>query len=121
MELMRAFEVRRNGKRLCVAGIDGECVLNTIVNHITRGNGPPDLHLRVIGLISASDEHVIWRTTRLRVGDEITLKIVETNHVDRPRRRYRTDSKQSETNLKAYVRAAAKQFGWKLITSKRSG
>ena len=116
---MRAFEVRRNGKRLCVAGIDGACVLNAIVNHIARSNGPPDLHVLVGGLISASGEHVIWRTTRLRVGDEITLKIVETDHVDKPRRRYRTDSKQNETKQKAYVRAAARQLGWKLITSKK--
>ena len=54
---------------------------------------------------------------RLKVGDEIRLRIVETGRVDKPRRRYRTDSKQSEKNLKAYVLAVAKRYGWKLITS----
>ena len=113
---MRAFEVHRNGKRLCVAGIDGDCVLNTIVDQIV-GNGRRELYLRVGGLISATEEHVVWRNVRLKVGDEVKLRIVETGRVDSPKKRYRTDSTKYEKNTKAYCLAAAKKYGWKLITS----
>jgi hypothetical protein len=116
---MRAFEVRRNRKRLCVAGIDGDCVLNTIVDHIASRRGRPELHLHVGGLISATDEHVIWRNIRLKDGDEVTVKIVEADRVDRPRRKYRLDSNVSKENAKAYVLAVAKKYGWKVITSQK--
>jgi hypothetical protein len=115
---MRAFEVSRNGKRLCVAGIDGDCFLNTMVDHIAGVRGRPELYLHVGGLISATEEHVIWRSTRLKDGDEVRVKIVETERADRPRRKYRTDSSDSEKNTKAYVLAAAKKYGWKVITSR---
>ena len=119
MDCMRAFDVRRNGKRLCIAGIAGDCVLSAIVSHVAGRNGPPEVSLHVGGLISATDEHVIWRNARLKHGDEVTVRIVQTDRADRPRRKYKVDSKEAEKNAKAYVRAVAKQYGWKLITSKR--
>jgi len=115
---MRAFEVHLNGKRLCVAGLGGDGVLNTMVDHVA-GHGRNELYLRVGGLISATEEHVRWRNLRLRLGDKVALRIVETDFVDKPAKRYRADSKQDERNSKAYVRAVAKKFGWKLITSPR--
>ena len=115
---MRAFEVRLNGKRLCVAGIDGDCVLNVIVNHVL-GHGRNELWLTVGGLISATEEHVRWKVPHLKLGDKVALRIVETDLVDKPVERFRTDSKQDERNSKAYVRAVAKEYGWKLITRPR--
>ena len=111
--------MRHNGKRLCVAGIDGDCVLNTIVDHIAGRGGRRELHLRVGGLISATEEHVIWRSMRLKDGDEVTVKIVETDRVDRPIQKYKTDSREDEKNAKAYVLAVARKYGWRLITSKK--
>ena|SRR5215469_13019321 len=115
---MRAFEVHRNGKRLCVAGIGGDCVLNTGVDHVVHG-GRPELYLRVGGLISATEEHVIWRSMRLKDGDEVTVKIIKTDRVDRPRRKYKSDSQLAQKNAEAYVLAVAKKYGWRLITSKK--
>jgi hypothetical protein len=48
----------------------------------------------------------------LRVGDEIRVKIVEKDSVDKPIDRQRADSARDLENQKAYVRAAAKQLGW---------
>ena len=117
---MTAFEVRRNGKRLCVAGIDGDCVLTTIVNYVAGGKRRPDLFMQVGGLIISTDEHVIWRNVRLKHGDEVMIRIIGTERVDRATRKYKSDSKESEKNQKAYVLAVAKKYGWKVITSKRS-
>ena len=115
---MRAFEVSRNGRRLCVAGIGGDGVLNATVDYVAGRRRRPELYLRVGGLISATEEHVIWANMRLKDGDEVTVKTVETDRADRPRRKYRTDPRQDEKNLKAYVLAAAKKYGWKVITSR---
>jgi hypothetical protein len=85
-----------------------------IVNHVV-GDGRNELWLNVGGLISATEEHVRWKAPHLRLGDKVALRIVETNQVKRVKR-YRTDSKQDERNSKAYVRAVAKKYGWKLLT-----
>src|SRR6266851_2825145 len=115
---MRAFEVHLNGKQLFVAGVGGDGVLSAVVNHIA-GHRRNELHLTVGGLIIATEEHVTWRNLRLKLGDKVALRIVETDSIDQPAKRYPTDSKRDERNSKAYMRAMAKKFGWKLITSPR--
>ena len=88
---MRAFEISLNGEKLCVAGIVDDGVLSAIVNWVT-GENAADLFLSVRGLISPLDEHVSWiRQRRLRVGDEIQVRVVEETLVDKPKRRYRRD------------------------------
>ena len=78
MGQMLAYEIHRNGKRLCVTGLNGDCVLSTIVTHV-EGPGGRRLNLHVGGLITAAEEHVIWRNTRLKLGDEVKLRIVEAD------------------------------------------
>ena len=112
---MQAFEVHLNGARVCVAGLDGDCVLSVMVDEISQ-QGSHDLFLGVSGKISAIEEHVIWKGHMpLKVGDEIALKIVYTDVVDTPEKRYRTNSKDDEENSKAYVLAVAKKYGWRLV------
>ena len=82
---MKAFDVRLNGKELCVAGIDGDGALNTMIDY-TAGRGGQRLSLRVGGLATGADEFMTWCGMSLSVGDEITVKIVEVDAVDPPRR-----------------------------------
>jgi hypothetical protein len=112
---MRAFKVRLNGKRVCVAGIKGDCVANVNVTHVV-GYGRNELYLFIGGLMSATEEHVRWKVPTLKVGDLVSIKVVETDTADAPVQRYRSDSKESEQNAKAYAQAQAKKYGWKLLT-----
>jgi ABC-type iron transport system FetAB ATPase subunit len=48
-----------------------------MVDHVV-GNGRNELYLRVGGLISPTNEHVLWRGQRLKTGDEVRVKIVPT-------------------------------------------
>lgn len=96
---MIALAVYLNGKKLAVAGTDDLCVLNAIVNAVGElgkstvpigKRGKPDLWLSVSGLTSrpdgASDEHLRWIGHRLlRVGDKITVQLVQTDRPDRHR------------------------------------
>ena len=116
---MRAFEVHLNGSKLCLAGIDGQGVLSTIVSSVIGERGA-DLFLEVGGLVSATREHVDWVNQKpLSIGDEIRVKIVETASVDDPVKRRTPDSAEDLTSRKAYIRAMAKQLGWTLRESSK--
>jgi hypothetical protein len=110
---MHAFEVYLNDKRLCVAGIGDSGVLNTMVDHVV-GYGRNELLLRVGGLISQTEEHVVWRRKRLKTGDEVRVKIIESTSVDRPKERMKRDPKGELKRQKRYVRDMARKFGWKV-------
>jgi hypothetical protein len=111
---MRAFKINLNGKRICVAGAGADGVLTTHIDYVGQGSG--HLRLAVTGLFTKTDEHAIWATLGLKVGDKVQVTVVETDLVDKPKKRYRPDSKSSERNQKAYVRAWAKKFGWKILS-----
>lgn len=112
---MRVFEVYVNETRLCVAGIGEDGVLTTMICHVA-GNGRNESYLRVGGLISRTQEHVLWRNRRLKTGDEIRVKILEAASVDRPKQRHRRDPKQELAAQKRYVRAMARKLGWEVRT-----
>lgn len=56
---MKAFEVRLNGKKLCIAGIGRDGVLNAVLGHVV-GDGREELDLGVGGLISPTNEYIDW-------------------------------------------------------------
>ena len=74
------------------------------------------LCLAVTGLFTKTEEHAIWITMDLKVGDKVQVNVIETELVDKPEKLYRPDSKTAERNQKAYIRAWAKKFGWQLLT-----
>lgn len=112
---MRAFEVHLNGKRLCLAGVGERGVLTAIIDHVAGLKGS-NLNLNVGGLFSSTGKHVRWRNRRLRVGDEVLVKIVDTESVDKPRDSYRLNPEADEIKQKAHIRAMAKKFGWRIDT-----
>jgi len=79
---MHTFEVYLNKKRLCIAGIDADCVLSTVVNYVNLKT--ERLHLHVGGLNTLTDEHVRWQDRNLRVGDEIRIRIANRKRADIP-------------------------------------
>lgn len=114
---MRAFEVYLNGKRLCVAGIGDNGVLTTIIDHVS-GHGRNEEHVHIGGLISSTGEHVGWGRKRLKTGDEVRVKIVESTSVSRPKERRTRDPKEELQREKRYVKDMARKLGWKLTTGR---
>jgi hypothetical protein len=111
---MRAFEVYLNGKRLCLSGVGDDGVLSAIVSAMMRKKRTKrrgDLSLSVGGLVSPVREHVTWVRQNLRVGDEISVKVVETNSTDEPIERSRTNPADDLRYQRSYVRAMAKKLG----------
>jgi hypothetical protein len=106
---MRTFEVFLNRRRLCVAGIDADCVLTAIVDYVSGKRGR--LHLSVGALDTAAQEHVRWQDRHLHVGDEIRIRIAKLKQADQPVKLFpRQPSKELEAQ-KRYVREYAKKLG----------
>lgn len=108
---MFAFEIHLNGKRLCVAGIGDHGVLNAAINSVAMPQRRY-LSLMVGGLISPTEEHVGWVNRKISVGDEIRVKVLETDSVDEPANRQPTDSAAKMAAQKSYVRRMARELGW---------
>ncbi len=88
---MKAFIIHLNGKRLWTVGIGPSGVLTTDVTWvggIPKRTDEGDLIFHVGGLDSRTDEHVKWNVPELKVGDKVTVKIVETDKVDPESKRY---------------------------------
>lgn len=80
---MKAFHITVNGKRTALAGVGGQGVLTVMV--VLNSNKNDDiLHLDVGGLISSTGTHVMWPSPQIKMGDEIVIKIVDSDTVDEP-------------------------------------
>lgn len=121
---MRALEIYVNGKKLCTAGIGDFGVLMATVRsdlrpaRASKGGASPRIReqvgLDVGGLNTSSWEHLRWKTPSLRGGDEVLVKIIEAEVIDRPSRRERARTDEITRAEKKHVEQAAKRFGWKL-------
>jgi len=85
------FEVFRNGQRVCMSGIEGDGVLGVGVNYVNCSGRPPspslELHIGGLGHFDGSQKrqhHASWPTADIRVGDEITIRILPAGEFDEP-------------------------------------
>jgi hypothetical protein len=120
---MLAFEIHINGKKRCVAGIGKPGVISTALSWVLRepegrGRRSEKLELGVAGLISRTDEDLVWLQRAMRLGDEVTIRIIEVAAADTPkkRRRDRATPAQILRRKKTFLRRLAKEFGWKIVT-----
>jgi len=116
---MVAFEIFINGKKKCTAGIGKPGVVTTILNWVQadeqRGRKPSeDMELSVGGLISRSREFLEWFRRDLKRGDEIVVRVVESERADPPKTRRREDRAKQLKRKQDYVLRIAKEFGWKV-------
>ena len=97
---MIAIQIDIDGERYLTIGADDWSLLNAIVN-LSRAE--PDqkvsegyMEIGTGGLSKRLEdgvrEHLRWGERPLQVGSVVTLSIVETDHVDPPRKRYRSDN-----------------------------
>jgi hypothetical protein len=127
---MRALEIHVNSKRLCTAGIGDDGVLTAIVRSVLRPTpatsrrrttpAKEDLGLDIGGFNSSTSEHVRWKSPKLRTGDEIRIKIIETDQSDKPTSRDRADPDEVIKAEKRYIERHAKKLGWTIVKTTRN-
>jgi hypothetical protein len=113
---MPVFLIHHNGKKVSTAGVGELGVLGAHVSWVRRAGEDAELTLHVGGLITPTDEHVRWLDRKLKVGDEISIRVIEDAAIDRPRSRERRDHSKDLRAQKRYVRDMAKKFGWEIVT-----
>jgi len=89
---------------LVTAGVPGPHVVTTIISSVVHeprvaiGAEPSaqrELLLDVGGLITATEENVDWARVPLKIGDSITIDLIDTTTVDEPKNR-RTRENQTK-------------------------
>ena len=102
---MIGFEVLLNGQRLCVAGA-GDGVLSAIVSSVPARN---ELRLEVGGLMEQA--HLTWPVPRgLAVGDEVIVRVVETQTPDAPASSQQKDRALDEASERKYYERLKQKY-----------
>ena len=122
---MIAFEIEINGNKLCTAGIDAKYgILTSILSWAKRDVSQlseeskakvpaEELKLTVGGHISYSKddyENVQWSGRELKPGDQIKIKIIETNEADEPKTKKRSDPKFVELQKRKYFEQLKNEY-----------
>ena len=117
---MIAFEVSLNGKRACVAGVEGFGVLSAILSWVRRHpekrrgrTAEEGLTIDVGGLRSEDSgpgEHLRWLSRSVRVGDRVSIRIVDTLKVDVPATRHRDDPVTIARAKRRYLQRLEKEL-----------
>ena len=78
---MKAMLVEVNGRRVCLASLAGKGEVHTNVRWL-RKDDHEGMLLTVMGIDGR--EAAIWPTSPIEIGDEVRIKIVETEKADSP-------------------------------------
>jgi hypothetical protein len=84
---MLAFEVWVNDRRLCTVSTATHTVLSTIVSWTARQADRINFHVGGIAKDS-SGHHTGWDTPEPKIGDEIRIRLIDTEEYDEPDRRH---------------------------------
>ena len=109
---MIALQIDLNGERQAVAGCsDCDTLSFTIVVVNRETDCTPEFHFNVGGLVRATVptqlEHVRWRMPELKVGDTVSVAVVNVDAADAPAKRYRSDKTVQE---QPYTEEEIEQF-----------
>ena len=123
---MIAFEIAIEDRRMCTAGVAGEGVTSVIATWVRRPSHDPvteeplpghfeeELTLDVGGLThdpDGSPVHLQWLRHPLKVGQRITLTVVETAEADPPQTRNREDPAVAAHQKRRYYERLKRELG----------
>jgi hypothetical protein len=123
---MIAFEIAIDGQKTCTAGVAPAGVTSVIASWVRRpsrdlatdeplpGRFEEELSLDAGGLTHDPDGaavHVRWLRQPLKVGQRITLTVVETAEADPPLSREREDPTLAERAKRQYYERLKRELG----------
>jgi hypothetical protein len=101
---MVVFEVSVNGKRAFTmgAGEFGMLTASVMWDRIQTNAGPIHEAIRLSGrgLEPPAGKHLSWSDQSLKMGDEITIRIVDSTTFDEPAERFALEEKRAELESK---------------------
>ena len=83
------FEILKNGKRVCICGINGDGVLSVGITYVKRPaqDFTHDLQIGGLGMFDGSknrQHHADWPSAVVTTGDEIIIRILPPGEYDEP-------------------------------------
>ena len=83
------FEIFKNGKRVCISGINGDGVLSVGLTYVKHPGQEHSLDLQIggLGMFDGSQgrqHHAGWPSPVVTTGDEITIRILPAGDYDEP-------------------------------------
>ena len=79
---MLAFQIVVNGELVCTAGAGPNH--RVLASALSWTHRDPDRISFTVGGISESDQHQGYKVPEISIGDEVTIRIVDTDNVDQP-------------------------------------
>jgi hypothetical protein len=137
---MIAFEVQLNGRKICTAGVEefGDLTAGLAWRrgpHVSPATGfQHDYELLELIVAGVSVRHknkkaprlksgfaythsLEWVRRKIRLGDEVTIRVIDISSADKPRKREQVPTPNDTLQAhKRYLRGAAKALGWKIRT-----
>ncbi len=104
------FEIQVNGEPAVVAGRPTLDVLTVVVTHVRSQN---ELELRAGGLqrhADGSGEHVDWIARALAVGDEVRIRVTDSDPASEPISVTREDASRREQGERAYYERLRRKY-----------
>ncbi|MCX6906658.1 MAG: hypothetical protein NTY01_01305 [Verrucomicrobia bacterium] len=87
---MIAYEVKVNGKKVATVGLRDGGVISLIANWVSHPKGTKwRAGFSAGGLRKGSrgaDEYLTWFSKTLRLGDDVSYRLIETERVSKPRK-----------------------------------
>src|ERR1700679_3689372 len=96
---MLCFEILINGSSVCIAGNSNDRRLSV---DVYRGRNEPEPNIFVAGdsyVENEWSERYIWGNQRLKLGDEILIKVVHADQPDLPIETHKINANQENERL----------------------
>ena len=91
---MIALRIVHNGKEVCTAGVGNDGMIGMSMHWVRRTGARAhpeaedgeevELGFHVGGIHAPSNHHHNWDTPELRIGDTVTVTLIETDQIDPP-------------------------------------
>ena len=117
---MICLEVSVNGVPLCTAGVAAPGQVGAFVAWVLRhsqedlsgtpGTADETMSVSVTGQVWQPLEFLSWPYSRLKVGDEVAVRVVEREHADAPTARRRHDRAMHEKHLREQYERLKRRF-----------
>ena len=108
-----AFKITVNSETKVIAGIEEISVLSFILSYISGENLLDRIELLVNGLLHHDEndyEHLDWIKRCLEIGDEITIRVVETSDLTEPISRRRENPELVEKAQRKYYESLKEKY-----------
>jgi hypothetical protein len=113
---MKALRVSTSEKSWVIA-LENPGVLNAVINCIDLPERQQLEHVELIlgGLDCETNTHVRWNRHELKVGDIVTVEVIENCLGDIPDEVEKMDQQKNQESHEQYLRNEVAKLGWSIV------